>query len=199
MKKIFLFVFVFFFFGFSVVFAEDQIKIVCNKSQNCFNESGLPIFNEENIYPGFSINKKITIFNKTESICDLNLKLSRENKNNKLAEKILLGIDKKNYSLNKILNGKEINLGKVKSNSLKIFNFSYVLDNKIGNEFKNQKIDFDINFNFSCENIQEKILGAMSNKQPAENYLPAVLFFLLALLSLITFILLLRKSLSNKV
>lgn len=171
MKKILIFILFLFFINKINANAIEEINIVCKDNEFCLNESKKPIFNEKNIYPGFSINKKIKIFNKTENICDLNLKLNKKSKNSKLAEKILIEINKKNYSLNKILNSKKINLGKIESNSFKAFNFSYVLDKKTGNEFKNQKIDFDVDFNFNCENKgqitkndEPKILGGNKYK-----------------------------------
>lgn len=201
MKKIFLFVLFLFFTNIIKTSAIEEINIICKENNNCLNESQTPIFNEKNIYPGFSINKNIKIFNKTEAICNLNLKIVRKNKNNKLAEKISIEIDRKKYSLNKILEGKQIYLGKIKSNNYKTFNLAYIFDKKAGNEFKNQKLNFDIDFNFSCEdknqiikNKEAKILGATIGKQPADNILPAVLLFLLALLSLIGFIIFLKQN-----
>lgn len=197
MKKILIFILFLFFINKINANAVQEINIVCKDNEICLNESKKPIFNEENIYPGFSINKRVKISNKTENVCDLNLKLSKENKNDKLAEKILFGIDKKNYFLNKIFN-KKIFFGKIKPNSLKVINFSYIFDKDTGNEFKNQKIDFDINFNFFCENIQEKILGIKTETKKPDLFKNPVFYLFLVLFSITNFFILSFRHLHQK-
>lgn len=187
MKKALIFFIFLFFINVLKVKAIEEITIVCEKNKKCLNSSNSPIFSEKNIYPGFSINKKIKIINQTNLPCDLNLQINKENNfDDNLAKKILMKINNKNYILNKIFKN-FIYLGKIPANKFRFYDFSYTFDKQSGNEFKNKNIDFKIDFNFECENKEQIIFDNKNQKvlgMTTESTLNIGWYILLILISL---------------
>lgn len=159
MKKIFFSLF-FLLISFWVkpVFAGSDVTITCNSSE-CIQNSTLPLFNETNIYPGFTASQKVFINNNRNASCYLYLKGVSEIPGI-LADKIslnIIGINNVfslvNYPLISLLdqNISPIYLGEILKNSQYSYNWLTTLNLNADNNYADKSTNFSINFNFTCD------------------------------------------------
>jgi hypothetical protein len=171
MKKIFIPLFLFLsFFISQPVFAittpsSGDITITCNNSE-CTKLSGNSLFNETNIYPGFTTSQKVSIINNRNSTCHLKFKTnSNSQESNLLSQQISLTISSANsdtdynsttYLLSDLF-GSSQSLGHIHKNKTNKYLWSMVFNQNAGNIYQNQTTNFNVDFNFECDDEESSI------------------------------------------
>lgn len=156
------------------VFAGNDITITCNTGSACSKSTELPLFYETNIYPGFTHSQKFSIDNNRQSACSLTLKaVSTANVPELLSKKIFIDItgtnntyNLANYSLNDLLStaNPPASLGHVNKNTKNNYLWSVTLSPDVGNDYQNLISNFNLNFNFECdENIADNPPNIFNN------------------------------------
>lgn len=157
MKKIFFWLFLFFSILIKPVSAGNDIDILCS-SNNCQKSSNLPLFSENNISPGFTVQNNLNVDNSQNEDC--NLAFSAQNKDkvvSLLSERIDVFINRgqdlwyKGSLFDLLIGGSYRSLGKVDKNSNGSYIWSASFDKQAGNEFQDTSTNFDLNINFSCD------------------------------------------------
>ncbi|MCW1948850.1 MAG: fibronectin type III domain-containing protein [Candidatus Shapirobacteria bacterium] len=163
MKKLFEFlIFSLSLFFTRPVFAGNDITITCNPGSDCTKSSELPIFNETNIYPGFTFSQQFFVDNNRNGTCNLTLKATSNSESNLLSQKILLSIigtnndndlNISNYLLSDLLDSSKPNLsiGHINKNKKNNYLWSVTLDRSADNNYQNLNSNFNVNFNFQCD------------------------------------------------
>lgn len=183
MKKLFGFLF----FALSLfftrpIFAGNDITITCNTgASECTVSPNLPIFNEANIYPGYTTSQKFFVDNHRNGACNLTLKAT-SNSESLLSSKIFIDIIGTNntndlnishYLLNDLLDPSKpkLSLGHVNKNKQNSYQWTITLDKSADNNFQNLISSFNVDFNFECDdesidnsgNVLGTSTGASSN------------------------------------
>lgn len=178
MKKIFKsilksFIFASFAFIFALftstpfAFAVD-LTVTCNNEGPCDMApvSGKELFFEENILPGYSVTRQITIINNdNDDDCPVILNTKNEQDNDNLASALftvikdgandLYGVSdgsqaSSNKDLDDVFLAGDISLGTVAHNSSKVYEWTVTFDPLAGNEYQNTQTVFDFDLPFSC-------------------------------------------------
>lgn len=137
------------------VLAEDNLVIICDES-SCQQSFTTPLFNESNIYPGFSLTKTLKIINQRPDTCRLKLALSN------VSDSPLLSVENFSIttrgiiwyagSLNNLNDKKYHEIGNIDKNQYKDYQITFGLNQSAGNEYQLLNNTFDINLNFECAN-----------------------------------------------
>jgi hypothetical protein len=154
-------------------FAGNDITITCNSS-NCTEPTGLYLFNETNIYPGFTHTQNFSVVNNRNGPCQLTFKANPTSEiPNLLSQKILINISGDNYNLSNYLlsdlldpNKSTVSLGQINKNSTNNYLWSVTFDSNADNTYKDQTTNFGINFNFECDeeiSTSGSVLGSTSS------------------------------------
>ena len=164
MKRFFGFlVFVLNFFFIQPVFAGNDITITCNGgASECTVSPDLPIFNETNIYPGYTTSQKFYVDNNRDSACNLTLKATSNSVTDLLSSKIFISIrgtnnsnnlNISNYLLSDLLDPSKPNLslGHVNKNKKNNYEWTVTLDQSADNTYQNLTSNFNVDFNFQCD------------------------------------------------
>jgi len=152
MKKTFLILFLFIFAP--PLFAGNNLIITCSDS-SCIKSSDLPLFNESNIAPGFSNTQNIKIINNRSDSCDLLFKLNRLSSADPLSSVQMLTLTRDNFlwysgTLHDLSDNKTHELGNIDSSQYKEYQWTFSLNQSVGNEYQLQNNTFDVDFNFTC-------------------------------------------------
>jgi len=162
MKKLTVFLFLFISsFLVKPVFAGNDITITCNTGSDCIKSSELPLFSENNIYPGYSVSQVFSVDNNRNGPCHLTFKADSLSKvPDILSQKILINISGinndyslVNYSLNDLLDPAKssVSLGHINKNIENKYSWSATFDKDANNEYQSLTSNFNINFNFECD------------------------------------------------
>jgi len=162
--KILLF-FLFSIFIVKPIFATD-ISILCDHN-GCQKSSNLPLFSQNNIYPGFTSSQTFSINNNRDSACQLKFKTTSNSQiPDILSQKIIINISGVNYSLSDLLDSAKpaLSLGSINAGAKNDYLWSVIFNKDADNEYQNLTSNFDINFNFECdeENTTPSVLGTTS-------------------------------------
>lgn len=155
----------------SSTWASD-LTVTCNGA-SCTN-SGNSLFNQTNIYPGYSVTKTIKIDNLANlDSCNLNLSVTRigSKQTPDLAEKIVTLIkegsnvfygDESNISPKRLSNllTTTIPLGVVGANSTKEYSWKTDFESDSGNIYQNTSVKLDFSINFTCGTLPNPITPA---------------------------------------
>jgi len=160
------------------VFAGNDITITCNSgASECTVSPSLPIFNEANIYPGYTAFQNFFVDNNRNGACNLTLKAT-SNSESLLSSKIFIDIVGTNnsndlnishYLLNDLLDSSKpkLSLGHVNKNKQNSYRWTITLDKSADNNFQNLISNFNVDFNFECDDenvdIPGNILGASTS------------------------------------
>lgn len=173
MKKFFGFLFFLIIFS-QPVFAGNEVTITCHSGSDCTKSTELPIFNETNIYPGYTFSQQFFVDNNRNGACNLTLKATSNSASDLLSSKIFINItgtnndndlNISNYFLSDLLDPSKPNLslGHVNKNKKNNYLWSVTLDRSADNNFQNLVSNFDVNFNFQCDEEStdnpENVLG----------------------------------------
>jgi len=152
----------------SSTWASD-LTVTCNGT-SCTN-SGNSLFNQSNIYPGYTVTKTIQIDNlaNTDS-CNLNLSVTRNGvkQTPDLAEKIITLIKEGSnvyYGDESNLNPKRLSdlltttipLGVVGANSTKEYSWKTDFESDSGNIYQNTSVKLDFSINFTCGTLPNPV------------------------------------------
>jgi len=164
MKKLSGFlIFIFGLFFTHPFFAGNDITITCNSgTSECTISPNLPIFNEANIYPGYTTSQKFYVDNNRNGTCNLTLKATSNLGSDLLSQKIILNIigtnndndlNISNYLLSDLLDPSKQNLslGHVNKNKKNSYSWSVTLDRSADDNYQNLNSNFNVNFNFQCD------------------------------------------------
>jgi hypothetical protein len=174
-KKIFLILFLTLFIV-KPVFAGNDIAITCKSGSECTKSSELPLFSENNIYPGFSVSQNFSVNNKRSGPCHLKFKAASTTQlPDILSKQLLINIDGENgynfgpYRLNELLDPSKpaISLGHVNKGDINDYIWSVVFDDDSTNEYQNQKSAFDISINFECDEESADNPSSVTNNPPS--------------------------------
>ncbi len=172
MKKILFLLIISFGFFPSLVFAGNDITITCNSGDSeCTVSPNLPIFNEANIYPGYTTSQKFFVDNNRTGACNLTLKaVSADSNLDLLSQKIFLDITGTNnendlnishYRLSDLLNSAQpsLSLGHVNKNKKNSYLWTILLDQSADNNYQNLSSRFDIKYQFECDENSTDVSG----------------------------------------
>lgn len=158
MQKSFLFLSIIFYLLSPLkVFAGNDLTFTCNDSE-CKKSINLPLFSEQNIYPSYTINQKTTIINKRQTSCNLNFKLQNTNPEDILASVLTISsvTDSTVWysgSVSSLFDSQNHTLGSIPANSSKDIIWTAVFNQDAGNIYQNISNIFDIDFNFTCDDL----------------------------------------------
>ncbi|MDD2482785.1 MAG: fibronectin type III domain-containing protein [Candidatus Shapirobacteria bacterium] len=162
------------------IFAGNDITITCNSGSECTKSSELPLFDETNIYPGFTKSQNFYIDNNRNAPCQLKFKaVSSSQIPDVLSQKILINIlatnnendySLVNYSLSDLLdpNKPVVSLGHVNKDKKNSYLWSVTFDSEATNVYQNLNTNFGINFNFECDEETGDVLSSISDN-PSSN------------------------------
>ncbi|MDP4009774.1 MAG: hypothetical protein Q8P53_02190 [Candidatus Shapirobacteria bacterium] len=160
-----LIIFIFIFLLFTPFAYANDINIICQSEGECSSPSNLPLFSQDNIYPGFKVTSHLKIINLQSSQCKLNLEIVKGKRwNDKLSKSIemkILSTSNILFSgrLSDILTQKNITLNTIKPNESETIDWSASLNSNTGNDFQNLTTNFDLNYKFDCA----EVLGTTSS------------------------------------
>lgn len=147
----------------------SDLTVTCNGT-SCTN-SGNSLFNQTNIYPGYTVTKTIKIDNLANiDSCNLNLSLTRigSKQTPDLAEKIVTLIKEGTnvyYGDESNLNPKRLSdlltttipLGVVGANSIKEYSWKADFESDSGNIYQNTSVKLDFSINFTCGTLPNPV------------------------------------------
>jgi len=142
-------------------FAGNEITITCSSS-GCTKSSNLPIFDEQNIYPGQTFSQTFFVDNNRNGTCNLTLKGISTSSPDVLSQKLLISIvgtnnsnslNISNYLLSDLVDPTKPNLslGHVNKNKKNSYLWSTYFDASADNDYQNLSANFSVNFNFECD------------------------------------------------
>jgi len=162
--KISSFILIFFVINSSKVFAVSDVIVNCDNT-NCemFNS---PLFNEQNLLPGDTVNKILEVNNNREEVCYLNMEISDWSESSlDFSKKFQVDINSSKSgtifvdSLFNLFDNHTIDFETLNTSESIIYNFDVVFDANSGNEFQNKNVNFDFDVNFSCGEETDQILS----------------------------------------
>lgn len=172
MKKLFgLLIFTLGLFFTRPVFAGNDITITCNSgASECTISPNLPIFNEANIYPGYTTSQNFYVDNNRNGTCNLTLKATSNSESDLLSSKIFINITGTNnsndlnishYLLQDLLDPlkPKLSLGHINKNQKNNYQWTITLDRSADNNFQNLISNFSVNFNFECQDESSDTSG----------------------------------------
>ncbi len=129
-------------------FATNAV-ITCELS-GCTKDTGTnPLFYEENILPGFSVTRQVTVTNNRPDDCNLYYKAYNP-RFDILADKIFITRDTTTKTLNQFTDSANYFLGTLTPGQSQVYSWKAVFDPTAGNEYQNKKSIFDFDFIFEC-------------------------------------------------
>lgn len=180
MKKIFIPLFLILSFFVSVpALAQEALTITCNSGSACTKSSEFPLFNETNIYPGFTHTQNFYVDNNRKGPCNLTLKATSNSQTpDILSQKILINISGinndyrlSNYLLSDLLDSSKpyVSLGHVNKNDKNSYLWSVTFDPQADSNYQNLSTNFNVNFNFECDEETTDNSTNTSSSTPASN------------------------------
>lgn len=157
MKKIFFVFLSLFLFLPKQVFAGNDLTITCASGGSCTKSSSLPVFQESNIYPGYTKSQNVTVVNNRSTDCNLTFKAGlKDIPASILPDKVILSITKGITvwyagSLQNATNPAGHILGVVPAGATDVYLWTASFDQDAGNDYKQKETVFDLDFNFGCE------------------------------------------------
>lgn len=157
MKKLLFLFFALFFLAVKPVFAGNDLIITCASGGTCTKSSDLPLFQENNIYPGYLKSQNVTVINNRQKDCNLKFKaILKDVPSSILPEKIMISITK---GANVWYSGNLQNataaagniLGTVLGGATDLYLWTASFNKDAGNSYQNTNTTFDLDFNFECE------------------------------------------------
>ena len=160
------------------IFAGDDITITCNSGSECTKSSELPIFDEQNIYPGQTFSQNFYVDNNRDGACNLTLKGVSDLSSDILSQKILISItgtnnsnnlNISNYLLSNLIDPTQPNLslGHVNKDKKNSYLWSVTFDSSADNTYQNLISNFNVNFNFECDEETGDVLSSISENPPS--------------------------------
>ena len=171
----------------------SELVITCPpNSKTCSLSSQLPLFNEENLFPGYqkTTPQILTVKNERSENCRFSIKVSQLKGDLNVARYIQISIKRENKifydnSLSQLQND-YIFLETIAPDSAKAYLWTVAVDKNLSNEYQNTQITFNANYDFSCQNQSGQVLGASTQKNPL--YWPYLLLLILLLFLVIRFV-----------
>lgn len=152
-------IFLFFLFSSSIIFAGNDLIIICSENSICTKSSELPLFNENNLYPGSSISQNLKIVNLKNQSCNLNINTPQ---NIPLANKFYLTIENDStilYSDTLVNLSGSTPLGVIDPESQDNYVWALIFDRDSFNNHQNISTVFNLDFDFICDDEPTNILG----------------------------------------
>lgn len=140
------------------VFAGNNVTITCSAADECSHPSPVPLFDENNITPGFIASPApiLTVINeRSQDECYLNFSAGNLTGSSSLTSKISVSIVGQSTvyyagNLSDLLNGNNHTLGVIPPSSTRQYIWTPSFDQAAGNDYQNLTAKFDLDFNFSC-------------------------------------------------
>lgn len=162
------FAFIFALFASAPFASAVDLTVTCNDEGPCDMApvSGKELFFEENILPGYSVTRQVTIINNdNDDDCPVILNTKNEQDEGNLASALFTVIKDGANDLYGVRNGSQassnkdlddvflagdISLGTVSHNSSKVYEWTVTFDPLADNEYQNTQTVFDFDLPFSC-------------------------------------------------
>ncbi len=163
MKRIFKSVFVSFFALFASLFfvfasfaSAADLTVTCDGT--CSISPDEPIFDEQNIYPGYSATYNLTAKNNNSDTCTFMFSLADYNQTGGLGDVINLYIEESGtplYSglISALSGGGWQSLSDIGPSLLKVYQFTAEMDTGADNQYQGRELTFDVNLRFECPGV----------------------------------------------